>query len=407
MRCTNMSRAPGIEAAVSIGLNFYLEFIRLTKSPLFLRMLSYLRTQILVKNSTFMKTRTAQHLMLFLCLAMSLSWHASAQGDAAQEWWREPWLRPYQPKENVKPLSKISVKGNSFIDETGSVVIFKGLSISDPDKIEKNGHWNRAHFETIKAWGVTLVRIPVHPVAVHQRGLAGYFKLLDEAVDWCTELGIHVIIDWHTIGNLKMEMFQNEMYNTTQGETFNFWRFVSFHYRNTPTVAFYELFNEPTIYRGMLGACSWDEWKTLVEEMIDIIYAVDTTKVPLVAGFDWAYDLRPVREHPIDRKGIGYVTHPYPNKCKIPREPKWEEAYGYVADTYPVIATELGFGRLPEGDDYPASIMNYFNRKGISWTAWVFDPDWGPQMIKNWDYEPTAQGEFFRDVMVGKFKYKK
>ncbi|MBN2350026.1 MAG: hypothetical protein JXJ22_14395 [Bacteroidales bacterium] len=68
---------------------------------------------------------------------------------------------------------------------------------------------------------------------------------------------------------------------------------------------------------------------------------------------------------------------------------------------------------MEEGEDrnliddgkYSFSIINYFNRKGISWTAWEFDPDWVPQLIKNWEYDPTSQGIIFRDVMLGKFKY--
>jgi len=52
------------------------------------------------------------------------------------------------------------------------------------------------------------------------------------------------------------------------------------------------------------------------------------------------------------------------------------------------------------GDEtYGEAIINYMEKKGISWTAWVFDPVWSPQLIKNWDFEPTTQGRFFREKM--------
>jgi hypothetical protein len=35
------------------------------------------------------------------------------------------------------------------------------------------------------------------------------------------------IIDWHSIGNLKSGMFQSPMYDTSQAETFSFWRTTS------------------------------------------------------------------------------------------------------------------------------------------------------------------------------------
>jgi len=106
-----------------------------------------------------------------------------------------------------------------------------------------------------------LVRIPVHPVAWRERTPAKYLQLLDQAVEWCTDLGMYIIIDWHSIGNLKMELFQDPMYNTTQKETFEFWQAISRHFSGNNTVAFYELFNEPTTYRGQLGNISWADWK--------------------------------------------------------------------------------------------------------------------------------------------------
>lgn len=247
---------------------------------------------------------------------------------------------------------------------------------------------------------------------MQQRGIEDYLKLLDEAVSWSEELGLYLIIDWHSIGNLRTELLASDAYNTTKKETFSFWQTIAAHYKDVPTVAFYELFNEPTIYDGKYGTCTWGEWKVMMEELIDVVYAYNKRAVPLVAGFNWAYDLTPVKDHPIARPGIGYVVHPYPGKRKIPREPKWEVDFGFVADKYPVIATELGY--MNEGDDenllndkvYGPSIVNYFHQKKISWVVWVFDPVWVPQMIKNWDYEPTDQGAFFRDVFQGKFKYK-
>ena len=328
------------------------------------------------------------------------------------DWWHPIGIKPYQASK-AKHISFISVRGNSFVDDKGNELVFKGLSISDPDKLKKDGKWSKKHFEVIKSWGANIVRIPVHPISVQQRGIEDYLTLLDEAVKWSEELDLYLIIDWHSIGNLRTELLASDAYNTTKKETFSFWQTIAAHYKDVPTVAFYELFNEPTIYDGKYGTCTWGEWKLMMEELIDVVYAYNKSAIPLVAGFNWAYDLTPVKDHPIAREGIGYVVHPYPGKRKIPREPKWEVDFGFVAYKYPVIATELGF--MNEGDDenllndkvYGPSIVNYFHQKKISWVVWVFDPVWVPQMIKNWNYEPTEQGAFFKDVFQGKFKYQK
>jgi aryl-phospho-beta-D-glucosidase BglC (GH1 family) len=336
-------------------------------------------------------------------------------------WWLDsaPGERPYTA--NNKQMPVIAVKGNKFVDASGNTVLFRGLSISDPDKLEMQGHWSKDHFAKVKEMGATLVRIPVHPVAWRERTPAEYIKLLDQAVGWCTDLEMYVIIDWHTIGNLETEVFQDPMYETTKKETHNFWRTMARHYAGHNTVAFFELFNEPTTYREQLGPVSWSDWKRTVEEEITLIRAYNPQVIPLVAGFDWAYDLTPLRLNPIAAAGIAYTTHPYSNKRSQPWEPKWEEDFGFAAANYPVIATEFGgFARPPStnapppaaesagrGDRqtaYGPAIIKYLERKGISWAVWCFDPEWGPSLLRNWDYELTASGEFAKAAMHGEIK---
>jgi len=336
-------------------------------------------------------------------------------------WWRDwsPGMRPYT--EGSKRLPLISVKGNRFVDPSGNTVLFRGLAISDPDKLDMQGHWGREHFVKVKEMGAKLVRIPIHPIAWRERTPAEYIKLLDQAVGWCTELGMYVMLDWHSIGNLETEVFQDPMYETSRRETFSFWRTMARHFAGHDTVAFFELFNEPTTLRNQLGPASWGDWKRIVEDEIAMIRASDPQVIPVVAGFDWAYDLTPVRLEPIAAEGIAYSVHPYANKRPQPWEPAWELDFGFVADKYPVIATE--FGGFPKAPASPGSaaagapaaaavrnatygreIIGYLERKGISWTVWCFDPAWGPTLIKNWNYELNDSGEFAKAAMNGEVK---
>jgi endoglucanase len=306
------------------------------------------------------------------------------------------------------PLPRISVKGKHFVDPEGNVVLFRGVSVADPDKLESEGQWNRALFVAVKDTGANLVRFPIHPHAWRKRGKEAYLALVDQGLGWCTELGMHVIIDWHSIGNLQTELFQpsgNNDYDTSKAETFAFWRTAAMHFKGNTTVAFYELFNEPTHYGGMLGTMTWTEWRDLNEEMIGIIRFSDRDAVPLVAGFDWAYDDTGFRYEPVRADGIGYVTHPYPNKRKQPWEPKWEEDFAFMADKYPMIATEIGFeygSAIPESsdEDYGNRITRFLEGHGISWVAWVFDPEWTPRMLRSFDgYPLRPDGEFFKEAM--------
>jgi len=320
-------------------------------------------------------------------------------------WGGVPHRRP-EPNPKAGLLPRISVKGNRFVDPAGQPVLFRGVSIADPDKLAEEGRWNRELFAAVKDFGANLVRIPVHPAAWRSRTKEGYLELLDQAVDWSTDLGIHVIIDWHSIGNLETGMYQDPQYDTDKRETLDFWRTIAMHFHGNHTVAFYELFNEPTHYSGMLGAMSWTQWRELNEEMIGVIRFWDKDAIPLVAGFDWAYDLTPLRYEPIRAEGVGYVVHPYPFKRPQPWEPRWEEDYAFAAGSYPVIATEIGFGVKPgeadDADHYGVRITRFLEERGISWVAWVFDPLWGPPLLQSFDgFVPSGSGAFFKKAMHG------
>ena len=312
-------------------------------------------------------------------------------------------------------LSRVGVKGNQFVTADGKPIVFRGLDTSDPEKLERNGQWNKEYLAVAKSWGANLVRFPVHPAAWRIRGKDNYIKLLDQGVGWAKELGLYVIIDWHSMGNLcselyppgYSELYPAALYNTTKKETLEFWSTMARHYGGDSTVAFFELFNEPAL-GGKLGDCTWAQWKEIMEEVIAAIRTNGGTAVPLVAGFNYGYDLTPVANAPIKAEGIGYVSHPYPMKCKAPWEAQWTKDWGFVADKYPVFATEVGFcaaddkkAHIPViGDEsYGDALTSYCEKKGISYSVWCFDPHWGPTLIEDWSFKPTRQGAYFKKAM--------
>ncbi|TVQ00338.1 MAG: glycoside hydrolase family 5 protein [Balneolaceae bacterium] len=310
--------------------------------------------------------------------------------------------------QDIQELPQISVDGNRFVDDTGNTVTFQGVSVADPHRLNNAGQWKRELFEEISNWGANVVRLPVHPLWWRERGEEQYLEWIDEAIVWAKEFEMYLIIDWHSIGNLRTELFTREIYETSLKETLAFWRLISERYAGETTVAFYEIFNEPTTANERLGSISWEEWKEIVTDIITVIYEYNPDTIPLVAGFDWGYDLTPVRHSPVEIDGIAYVSHPYPQKRSPPWVDKWEEDFGFVADTYPLFATEFGYMREYESgahipvigdEEYGEIITSYFREKGISWVAWVFDPQWSPQLIQDWDFTPTRSGEFFRGAM--------
>jgi endoglucanase len=332
--------------------------------------------------------------------------HAAADPAAGQP---GALLEPFDSARLERPQETIRVEGNRFVNASGATVVFQGVSIEDPDDLQRNGHWNRGLFEAIASWNANLVRLPVHPPRLRRRGAREYFELLDQAVLWANQLGLYLIMDWHSIGNLLQGRFQDPQYDTSEAETIQFWRSVASRYRQVPTVALYELFNEPTSGpQGRLGSSSWPDWKRFNEQLIDVIREHNPAAIALVAGFDWAYDLRPVAEAPVERPAVAYVSHPYPGKTRPPYPAKWDEAFGFVAQRYPLIATEIGYmppdargAHVPAIDtgNYGPEITDYLARKGASWVAWCFSPGWPPTLIADWSYTANDAGNQFRAVM--------
>lgn len=310
-----------------------------------------------------------------------------------------------EKKSTIKALPALNVKGNVFTNDKNEVVVLRGLSFSDPDKLEKEGHWNLRFFQEAKSWGATIVRFPVHTYTWRYRGEEEYLLLLDQGVKWATELGMYVIIDWHAIGNMVSDKYPHFNYATNWKETVDFWKKIAKRYKGNTTVAFYELFNEPTD-QGL--PISWEAWRPMMEELIDEINVVDDQKIYLVAGMNWAYLLDETIENPVDRSNVAYVTHPYPQKRDQPWEAKWDVDWGHVAEHYPIVATEFGYvveGSRGEhvpviGDEtYGKAIIDYFDKLGVSYTVWCFDPHWSPALLDDYEFTPSPnQGVFFKEV---------
>lgn len=307
--------------------------------------------------------------------------------------------------KSAQQLPRITIEGHQFVKPDGSVFVFRGLALADPASLDERGQWGRGYFEKAKEWNANVVRIPVHPQAWRTKGEQDYLRYLDDAVRWSSELGLYVIIDWHTIGNMLNGVYHRADYITSKEETFRFWYQIANRYKGNPTVALYELYNEPTNAGGQMGLMPWSDYKRLMEELIYMIRQIDDAAIPLVAGFDWGYDLSYVKDQPIAVDRVAYVTHPYPQKRSGPWQERWQQDWGYVAERYPVIATEFGFMSADGagahepviGDEtYGKAIIEFFEHRGISWTPWVFDVLWTPALLDDWNYTPSRQGLFFK-----------
>ena len=117
---------------------------------------------------------------------------------------------------------KLGMAGNQLVDEFGNIVQLRGISShglqNAPECVTKESIQY-----LIVDWGINVYRAAVY-VAEWDNGYVingPYFDdKLQEVVQWCKELGIYVIIDWHVIGDPNA--YLDEWYHGTSGLAVDF-----------------------------------------------------------------------------------------------------------------------------------------------------------------------------------------
>ena len=308
-------------------------------------------------------------------------------------------------KENlivITNISHLSVKGNQIVTDNNTPIILKGAAIEDPSISSREVFFgsNVKDIKDFADWGFNLIRIPIHPEEF-KKDKNYLIKYVDPIVKNSEGKGIYILLGWHAHGNpftgeveLKEDGFPDTQVKTDLNLTKDFWMSASKRYSGNPAVL-YSIFNEPAFM-------NWSEWKNGAEEIIKVIRINDPNKIIFVSGTEWAADLRDVGKNPINLDNIVYEVHPYPSVYWYSKEnysSTWDEHFGYLTDKYPVFIGEFGYqsnSRIENinssTENYGISLIEYINKKEISWSAWIWSDTWYPPMLKNWDYEPTEFG---------------
>ena len=312
-------------------------------------------------------------------------------------------------------------EGNRIRDcKTGEPHDFRGMA--RPSFEWDRAGWNITYEDLarIKTWGSNVVRFSLNQV-FWLDAMKGplYKRYVDRAVKWSLALGMDVILDLHWTGS-GTDYGQKNMPNR-QG--IDFWRDVSNIYKNEGRVIF-ELYNEPFGVSPQVWKNGDGSWAGM-QEMYNVIRTTSgANNLILVGGLDYAYRLDEVFNRTPVTDGapltpgvnVAYVTHPY--QFKAGNASAWDGAFGNLAATYPIFATEFGQANIsqPGGtqscdDNFYSTIINYFNSKNISWTAWAWhverqitnanDTCGFPQVIVNYDGTTNPAGTVVKSALGG------
>jgi len=144
------------------------------------------------------------------------------------------------------------------------------------------------------------------------------FVLLDSLVAWCKAHDIYVILDMHgapggqTGQNIddsakdQPELFQNPKF---QDQLVDLWKCIARRYKDEPSVAGYDLLNEPLPERTGAAKAHKRELEPLYHRITKAIREIDSKHMIILEGADWANDWS-VFSRPFD-KNLVYQFHYY------------------------------------------------------------------------------------------------
>ena len=146
--------------------------------------------------------------------------------------------------------------------------------------------YNKKDFENAKSLGVEVVRVPIW-FEIWNQGAPDYkiapecFEMIDKAVNWCDELGMFIIIDFHndcngsSKTNPKIEQILLKV-----------WPQIAAHCKDMKSHVIYEVMNEPHFSSGNIKAdCS--KWAKIQGKALQAIRAADPDRLVIVGGGDW------------------------------------------------------------------------------------------------------------------------
>jgi endoglucanase len=220
------------------------------------------------------------------------------------------------------------------------------------------------------------------------------FQILDNLVKWCKARGIYVIIDMHGApggqtgqniddsANDQPELFIQPKY---EKRLTDLWTDLASRYRDEPSVAGYDLLNEPLPKRTGAADKYKAQLEPLYQRLTQAIRKVDQKHMMIVEGCDWANDWSAFTK-PFD-KNLVYQFHYYcwdtPAKLK---------SVGQYLNYRLRFDAPVWVGETGERDKTIYwGTTDYFEANHLGWSFWPWkkmDADNGPYSIKrpqNWD----------------------
>jgi len=203
-----------------------------------------------------------------------------------------------QTQTVVQKYGKLRVQGNKIVDQTGTPIQLRGMSLYWSQWVPK--YWTANTIKWLRDdWKITVVRAAM---AVNSGGYAtnptAERNKVIAVVDACIQLGIYVVIDYHD---------HTASDNTAMAQ--GFFSDMARRYGNSPNVLF-ETFNEPL-------NVSWASvLKPYHQAVISSIRQFAPDNIIICGTRNWSQEVDEAAANPLSGTNIAYTLHFYANTHK-------------------------------------------------------------------------------------------
>ncbi len=259
-----------------------------------------------------------------------------------------PTLTPPSPStvEHAMPgPGFLRVRGREILDSQGQPLFLRGVNLHTyyykylQDPSAPWAYASREDFQYMANLGVNVVRLALH-WRYFESSLG--FDLIDTYLAWAEEAGIYVILDMHVVPP-EDDIREGKIWRDLEAQQrfLDLWRRIATRYAHNPTVAGYDLYNEPT-------PPDPEQWWTLAERTRQVIRAVDANHILFVQTpqTSIAKDSdAPFRR--LDDDNVVYAFHDYAPFVVTHAGVSW-----------------AGDAPVPDGFSYPGEVLVDFLRVG-------------------------------------------
>lgn len=302
-------------------------------------------------------------------------------GWLLQEAWMSPMNTPDQYTLTSTLWNRFGTDGNHSLQD-----YYQSVWIQASD------------LDNIKSMGMNVVRVPMYwedfmnPDGTMKPDSIS-FKELDWLVAQAGQRNLYVILDFHGLqgGDCPWQSCgitnSNQLWgnSTYQTRTVQIWERIATRYNGNPTIAGYDLMNEPLLTSGAAENASQVRQKfDFYNRMYNAVRAKDPNHIIIVAAFfDWEQTLPPST---YGWTNVVYQTHNY----NFDQYDNWNVTNGMIdnwlakaaqyqsAYNVPVYSGEFSFGQLDLIEKFLAGL----NAINASWTNWSYKVTGGG----NWGY---------------------